>query len=86
MTAGELIAAGVAFRRNDRAQLRPFVDEGRDDLAAVVRTEVRRRVEPLREMPPARRYGECDGCGDVTPHKGGFCELCSVARSVALGL
>ena len=86
MTAYELECAGLVFVRDERASL--VAVRGPESLCATARAEVAKRVPAMRE--PRRsvrgaRWGACEQCGDTMDNnRGGWCELCALARRVAL--
>lgn len=84
MTALEAMRAGCVFVRDDRASL--VTVRGHKDLVAQVSAEVARRADAMGKPPQlAVRHGACDACGDpMAPYRAGWCELCHLARRVAL--
>lgn len=86
MTAYELEVAGLVFVRDARASL--VAVRGPQSLCDEARAQVKRRVAGMR-APRAtlsgRRWGACEQCGDAMENnRGGWCELCGLARRVAL--
>ncbi len=84
-TALNLIARGLEFVRNEHASIvgvrgpKPVCEEAR----VAVRDRVPSMHHPVYLKVP--RAGVCDGCGDRQfVHRGGWCELCTLARRVAL--
>ena len=86
MTAYELEVAGLVFVRDERASL--VAVRGPQSLCNAARAQVSRRVAAMRtprRAPGARRWGACEQCGDaMDDNRGGWCELCALARRVAL--
>lgn len=84
MTALDFAKLGGRIERT-WAGLRALAPKGAS-IAAELRAEVARRVNTMREMPPATAgYGKCDGCGDAMPHYvAGLCSFCALARQKAL--
>lgn len=83
MTALELTREGVQWVRPEGALVSV---RGRAELVARVQQAVAARA-PSMAAPSALpvRHGACDACGDeMEPHRGGWCELCELARRVAL--
>jgi hypothetical protein len=86
LTAYELEVAGLVFVRDERASL--VAVRGPQALCDEARAQVQRRVASMR-APRAtlsgRRWGACEQCGDaMDSNRGGWCELCAIARRVAL--
>lgn len=86
MTAYELEVAGLVFVRDERASL--VAVRGPQPLCDEATTQVRRRVEGMvrpRTDDARPRWGACEQCGDaMESNRGGWCELCALARRVAL--
>lgn len=83
MTALELTRAGVEWVRPEGALVSV---RGRSSLVEAVQRAVAARA-PRMLAPPQLpvRHGACDACGEaMEPHRGGWCELCELARRVAL--
>jgi len=83
-TALELRRRGLEFVRDAHCSLVSV--RGPVSAATDARAEVSRRVESMRTPPRVEvPYGHCDACGDpFEPYRGGWCELCTLARRVAL--
>lgn len=86
MTAFELEVAGLVFVRDARASLTAV--RGPQSLCDEAKVQVQRRVAAMRTPRAAlsgRRWGTCEQCGDaMESNRGGWCELCALARRVAL--
>lgn len=84
MTALEFAKLGGVVQRTWTG-LKALAPRGRG-IALELRAEVARRVNAMREMPPATgSYGTCDGCGDaMTSYTAGMCAFCALARQKAL--
>ena len=84
MTALELMRGGVVFERDAHASIVAL--DGPDALVGGAEAEVLRRVDAMRAPPRlAVATGRCDACGDaMAPFRGGWCELCTLARRVAV--
>jgi hypothetical protein len=85
MNALELRAAGVTFLRDDLARWEKV--RGPSSAVSQVHVEVARRVDAMRTpaVVTTQRWGACEACGDaMLPHCSGWCELCCLARRVAL--
>lgn len=86
MTAYELEVSGLVFVRDERASL--VAVRGPQNLCDEARAQVGRRVAAMRAPKRAlggRRWGACEQCGDTMDNnRGGWCELCALARRVAL--
>jgi hypothetical protein len=85
-SALKLTQHGVLWIRNDRGSIVSV--RGPESLCAVARKEVERRVEAMRtasSLYPSSA-GVCTACGDAfgIEGRGGWCELCALARRVAL--
>lgn len=89
MTALDLMALGVEFRRDRRTEagIAVFGPEGQGELMGLVQNEVAIRsalMDFAADAPPVRfreRAG-CDVCGDaLLIGRGGMCHLCTVAWS-----
>lgn len=86
MTAYELEAKGLLFVRDERGSF--VAVRGPEDLCKEASAQVARRVDAMR-APRKRlegaRWGACEQCGDtIDSNRGGWCELCAIARRVAL--
>lgn len=84
MTALEFIRAGVVFERDAHASIVAL--DGPDALVGDAEAEVIRRADAMRDPPRLPvAAGRCDACSDpMAPHRAGWCELCTLARRVAL--
>lgn len=85
-TALELTRAGLAWERGPTGLIVSV--SGTAEQTACVQAEVARRV-PSMGAPVARdeapRHGACDACLDaMEPWRSAWCELCELARKVAL--
>lgn len=84
-TAIELRQRGLEFVRDAHASIVSV--RGPVSAATEARAEVARRVDAMRAPVPldVGRCGRCDGCGDAFErYRSGWCELCTLARRVAL--
>jgi hypothetical protein len=84
LTSLELLAQGLEFVRAGGSLI---TVRGPKSAVAIVQTEVGRRQVAMRNPPQLKvpRVGQCEACGDaLEPWRGGWCELCSLARRVAL--
>jgi hypothetical protein len=83
VSALDLRSQGLEFVRDPHASI--VAVRGPKRLVAAAQA-VARRVQAMRT--PARlavAYGHCDACGDAfEPFRAGWCELCCLARHVAL--
>lgn len=86
MTAYELEVGGLVFVRDERASL--VAVRGPQSLCDEAKAQVARRVSAMgapRATLSGRRWGACEQCGDAMENnRGGWCELCALARRVAL--
>ena len=86
MTSLELTRAGLQWVRDEKSSLVSV--RGPESLCATARAEVSRRVDTMRAAKDAHpsSAGVCTACGDAHDRagRGGWCELCCLARRVAL--
>lgn len=85
MTAYELEVAGLVFVRDERASL--VAVRGPQPLCDEAKAQVQRRVRAMAKPRTTlgSRWGACEQCGDaMDSNRGGWCELCGLARRVAL--
>ena len=84
-TALELTRAGLVWERGPTGLIVSV--SGTAEQTACVQAEVARRVPTMASVRPLDvvRHGACDGCNDaMEPHRAAWCELCELARKVAL--
>ncbi len=85
MTAYELEVAGLVFVCDERASL--VAVRGPQNLCDEAKAQVQRRVAAMGKPRSTigSRWGACEQCGDkMESNRGGWCELCALARRVAL--
>lgn len=84
-TALELTRAGLVWERGPTGLIESV--SGTAEQVELVQAEVARRA-PIMAPPPVldvERTGACDACGEaMEAHRAGWCELCELARKVAL--
>jgi len=84
-SAQELACAGLVWVRGPSGLIASV--RGTAEQTAYVQAEVARRA-PTMLRPPVLdtpRTGACDACGEaMEAHRAGWCELCELARKVAL--
>lgn len=84
-TALQLRKNGVSFVRDANGNLTSV--RGPESSVAQARSEVERRVSLMAspKTVATKRVGQCETCGDeLEAWRGGWCELCTLARRVAL--
>lgn len=86
MTALELTKRGLQWTRDEHASLVSV--HGPESLCAIAKREVAARVDRMRSIVPLfpDSAGVCTACGNSLGRegRGGWCELCTLARRVAL--
>jgi len=81
----DLTRAGIEWLRNEAGSLVSV--RGPASLVEQVKTMVAQRVPSMADLAPREgaRWGACERCGvAMDAHRGGWCELCCLARRVAL--
>lgn len=84
-TAFELTRAGLVWERGPTGLIVSV--DGTAEQVALVQAEVARRAPAMSNYSANHRpcTGQCDACSEaMEPHRGGWCELCELARKVAL--
>jgi hypothetical protein len=84
LTALEIVQNSGVFVRNEQSTIVKI--KGPPLIVQAGASEVRRRVASMADPPDSgARHGTCSACGDtMLAYVGGWCELCCLARRVAL--